>query len=222
MPITPRYDPAQGVPPWLRQPGETLREFEALGIYFTLGGSLRTLAQAARVGRVSLKTLKQVSVRWQWVARAKEFDAEMDRRVRERPSGEAIEMRDRQLALARGLQAAASTELRAWINVSRAADQAQARREAEAARVGAEPPAPRDPVIKPRDVLRMAHTGVVLERLILGEATARVEERRVIDTSSLTPDELRTLDTLLAKLGAPELDDQVVRLGPEQLDETSH
>lgn len=215
-----RYNPKSGVPAWLRQPGESLREFEGFGIYSSLGPTLRTIAQVARIGRFPIQTLKLESVRWSWVERVKEWDAEIDRRVRERPAGEAIEMHNRQLAIARDLQHAAATELAAWINVCRAADAAHARLVEKRKKEGEEPPEPREPVIKPRDVLRMAHTGVVLERLVAGDSTARTEIKHAVDTSKLTRDELRQLDGLLGKMGATELDDEPLELNGN--DATTH
>jgi hypothetical protein len=69
--------------PWDKQPRETSKAFDAFRIYRDLGAN-RSLPKVAQTLSKSLPQIKEWSARWNWVARASDWDAEQDRIDREK------------------------------------------------------------------------------------------------------------------------------------------
>jgi hypothetical protein len=64
---------------WQQQPGESDRAFEAFTCYRTLEPGERSLAKVGSELVKSTTLLSRWSARWQWVERAREWDAHLDR-----------------------------------------------------------------------------------------------------------------------------------------------
>lgn len=134
--------------PWERQRGETPRAYEAFGVYRDLGPN-RSIAKAGRSLGKNKVTLEQWSVKYEWVKRAAEWDAEQDRVARQAQLDEIKKMRKRHADLATAMLVKAAKALQ---------------------RI------PEDE-IKAVDVSRMVETASRLERISRGDVGDVIEER---------------------------------------------
>jgi IS30 family transposase len=64
--------------PWERQRGESQKSYEAFSIYRDMGAT-RSIQKVAQKLTKSDALLRRWSSKWNWVERAKEYDAEIDR-----------------------------------------------------------------------------------------------------------------------------------------------
>lgn len=91
---------------------------------------------------------------WKWVERARAWDNELDRRVREAEADALVKMRERQINIALGMQTAAGSELKALVDTVKSLDL-----QADTAGIK------RAPFVKMRDLIRLIEAGTKLERL---------------------------------------------------------
>ena len=89
---------------WERQPKESPPAFQAFVVYRDLGLGTRSNAKVARELGKSITLINRWSSRWNWVRRVEEYDAELDREIRDRHVKELYEARDRHANLSRLLQ----------------------------------------------------------------------------------------------------------------------
>lgn len=157
--------------------------------------STRSLKECAKALGVSCSNLEQLSVKYQWVARARAYDDYMERRVREENEAEIIDMKRKHALLAQSLLAKATKRLLTL---------------------------PEDE-IGAKDIVMMVDTGVKVERLSRGESTENKQVRgdirnnikgeiqqhhngavavteSPIDLTKLTEEELDDLERLCAKV----------------------
>lgn len=134
--------------PWERQPGETIKAFEAFSVYRDLGVN-RSIEKAGKALGKSRVTLEPWSAKFLWVKRAAAWDAEQDRVARQAQLDEIKKMRKRHATLASAMLVKAAKALQ---------------------RI------PEDE-IKAGDVSRMVETAAKLERISRGDVGEVVEER---------------------------------------------
>lgn len=134
--------------PWERQPGETIKAFEAFSVYRDLGVN-RSIEKAGKALGKSRVTLEPWSAKFLWVKRAAAWDAEQDRVARQAQLDEIKKMRKRHASLASAMLVKAAKALQ---------------------RI------PEDE-IKAGDVSRMVETAAKLERISRGDVGDVVEER---------------------------------------------
>lgn len=171
-----------GSQPWERQAGERKKPWEAFRIYRDMGPS-RTIARAAASQGKAAVTWEAWSREFSWVARASAWDEEVDRKEREEHLQTVRDMTKRHVQEARALQAKAIARLQSL-----------------------------DPgELSPREVLRYFVEAVRLERTAVGEPEQIIETRQSgqvgLDLSSLSDDELETLDRVLTRAQGSAPDD---------------
>lgn len=181
MSVPAEYNPER---PWDRQPWDTELGWSLFGDYLILPVPRRLQTIASKSG-YPLVTIKGWAKAGYWAERAGLWDdhlADIRTTTIERVTEEtAEEVARRQLTLTRTLQRVASLEIeKLFAEVSR-----------EGSAMG---------TMTPREALRFAERGIILERLILGEATERT------DTGSnpmdqLNVEELRQARALQEKAG---------------------
>lgn len=139
----------------------------------TVRRSLREIAKGAGCRR---QTLEAISAKNRWVERAEAYDADVERKIREKNEAEILKMRERHAMLATQMLKKATIRLLAL----------------------------RDGELDPADLIRMIDTGVKIERLSRGEATENQQisgkinatQKTEVDLSRLTDEELRKLAAL--------------------------
>lgn len=181
--------------PWEHQPGESPKLYRYFCHYRDLGPE-RSLNKAAALCGIATATIWQHSTKNKWTDRARAWDLYIESRIRESQASEIVEMRNRHAMAAKGFLELATKEAEALASQVRKADA-----ELEKKRREGDPDATREPILAPVDIARLAKLGATLERLSRGEATAITKVESEIDTSRLTPDELRTFMELLDKVG---------------------
>ncbi len=102
--------------PWERRPGE--RAFEAFAHYRDLGAD-RSLRRVGRDLGKTRATIEELSVKWDWVGRALEYDAHLDRERRVANERALREMIDRQAQIGHAMQLLAAKKIE---RLSRALD----------------------------------------------------------------------------------------------------
>jgi len=143
--------------PWEREKGEPRLSFAKFNVFLTLGPhrSLPKLRQAlADQGQKrSLTRLKQLSLKWLWFLRAAAYDADIQYQARLAQIEAVREMNRQHVDLARSVRALVARRLGEWLGSA-----------------GGLPEQ-----VRFRDLVwAMAEAGK-LERLAMGEATARVD-----------------------------------------------
>jgi hypothetical protein len=151
--------------PWDKQPRETSKAFDAFRIYRDLGAN-RSLPKVAQTLSKSLPQIKEWSARWNWVARASDWDAEQDRIDREKQREARNRVIERHQALG------ATITLQAFQRI---------RGDAAA---GVEPLDPNR--LLPRDVVRLAEVGVRIERAAYGLPTNSARAALLIEPVEVT------------------------------------
>ena len=86
------------------QANETAPAFQAFQSYRDMGLGLRSTAKVAQELGKSKTLIDRWSGRWNWVARVRDYDRDLDVEIRERHSRELWEARDRHANLARLMQ----------------------------------------------------------------------------------------------------------------------
>lgn len=140
--------------PWERMKGETAKAVEKFRLYRDLGPS-RSLAKVGRSLGISTTRCEELSVKWNWVARAAAWDDEQDRIARQ-ATLEAVErMHARHATLA--VQLLNKVGMRLMGSPENNVTAIDANRFTAA------------------EVARLAEVGVKIERVARGEAEARID-----------------------------------------------
>ena len=136
------------VVPWERQPGETIKQFEAFCVYRDLG-TRRSVSETAR----RLQKSRQLVARWdernEWADRVRKYDSHMDAEARKEMEQMAREAKRRRIISAGWMQTEALRQLRSL--------------------------AAKGESIPASVLVRMVEVGALNERLEFGETTARHE-----------------------------------------------
>jgi hypothetical protein len=177
---------------WERMTGESAKQYERFCKYRdmkhltpTSNRSLRKLAKELGIRR---QTIEELSVKFNWVARAEAYDLDLARQIREQNEAEIMEMRKNHALLASQM-------------IKKAAKRLLTMPEEE---------------ITASDIVRLVDVGVKIERLSRGESTenkqisgeakithqgeVKVRSPGDLNLSSLSDEELLELEQLLEKL----------------------
>ncbi len=180
-----RYIAPPDAESWERQTGETADAFAAFATYRDMGAD-RSLAKVAhRLGKT--KTLMdRWSAQWQWVGRAADHDADVDRRLREEDVAELQKMRGRHLAMAQAMQRVAQYPIMRLLEKVNAGT---------------------DPGLSPTEAMKLLENGIRLERLFRGEPdliqdhqVSVGERRKAVRLLLQDPDAGSTIDKLARRL----------------------
>lgn len=134
--------------PWLRQPGEGAKPYEAFSTYMLMGTERSQVKVAAELGK-SRQLLSKWSAQWNWVERANAWDLEQERLARLDQMEAIRKMRKRHAALASSMLA----------KVAKRMEQMQ----------------PEE--LSPQDVKAFVDVASKLERISRGDVGEVVEER---------------------------------------------
>lgn len=173
------YDVVQ---PWVRQPFDGDLEWALFQDFLTLAGRPRDVRALVRLGApVSVPQLEAIAFEKGWNARADRWDEYLDQ-IRIQTIEDTIQETAREVAqrhgrVSRKAVILAEKELDKYLKAAREGDG-----------LG---------LLTPRDIIRFLVLGVRTERLVIGEATDRVETEH--DLSGLSLDELRTLREIQTK-----------------------
>lgn len=96
--------------PWERQPGESVKAFDAFEVYLYMGSQRSIRAVSEKLSK-SEALIKRWSSQWYWVRRVAEFRSEDARQAREARNNAIREMQDRHYQLGMGLESMATYEL---------------------------------------------------------------------------------------------------------------
>lgn len=177
--------------PWEPQPNEPLEYFRLFSFYRDM--QRRSLAQLARVFGIGPKTAEKHCAKWRWVERAKAWDVELDRRVRDINTAKIAQMHERHINMGLGMQRGAALELQAWVHKIE-----QAHADAKAAGKPWH-----DPTLSTADILRLADYGIKIERLARGTHTEHVkteESEEGTGLENLSIEELKQLRYLKQRM----------------------
>lgn len=169
--------------PWERQPFEGDLEWALFQEYLALPAprSVRTLARQG--GPLSWSQLETLALDHGWFARARLWDAHLDKlrqdTIEREVQEDARAVAKRHARVARKAIALGERELDKLLSSAERSDMPG--------------------LISPRDVARLVFIGSKLERLVIGEAET-IQEHRV-NLDALTVEELRQLRELQAKAG---------------------
>lgn len=139
---------SNGAEPWERQPGETAKAFEAFALYRDMGAT-RSVRNVAQVLHKSSTQIGRWSSAFNWPERATAWDAEQDRRAREKQVQEIAKMRSRHTKIAESMLLKAAKALQKMSEED----------------------------MKPVDITRMVDVATQLERLSRGDTTDSIEIR---------------------------------------------
>ena len=135
---------------WDRQPRETSRSYELFCVYRDLGsGRSLTKARQSASGVPSIPRLKVLSVRWNWVDRARKYDDYLEHQDRLQQEKERREMRKRHANIALLGQNIAVKAMEVLLTKVQSGEQG----------------------VAPADVTRLVDISVKVERLARGEPT---------------------------------------------------
>lgn len=158
---------------WERQPGESGKSYDKFCVYRDMG-TYRSLRKAAKELGVTRQTLEQLSVRYDWSARALAYDEEMERVARAENEKRIRQMRENHARIAVQLTAKAA---RGLMNLD-------------------------ERTLAAADIARLIEVGVKIERLSRGESTENTAVSQgfqghfMPDMSQLTTEELKRLAAL--------------------------
>lgn len=180
---------------WERRPDESLEQWHAF-IHYRDSQPRSVTISARYVGRTP-RMLSHWAATLGWRERARAWDNELDRVVRDRQTDDVLKMRRNHAAMAVGMQGVVHSEVKVWIARVQEAD----------AKALAEGKGPRKtPVLTIRDLVRLNHHATNLERISRGEPTEHIQASGERDLSSLSPGELLQYKLILKKLrGAQDL-----------------
>lgn len=169
--------------PWERQPWDSELGWSLFGDYLILPLPRRLQSIVTKSG-YPMTVIRDMAKACYWVERAALWDEHLGdirtktiERIAEETAADAAR---RQLSLTRTMQRLASLEFEKLFSL--------ATRDGEA-----------PGILTPREAIRMADRGIILERLVMGEATDRPEAGPNLD--GLTADDLRQLRALQDKAG---------------------
>lgn len=155
-------------PPWMRQPGETDKAFEAFGVYRDLGPA-RSLTIACKALGKSKGTVERWMMRFKWTDRVSAWDDEADRLSRERDLFERQEARRKMID---GHAKGGARVFALGDTIVSRYDVNDPDHGEEAKRLIAEMGA--------LDAAKLMELGAKMERLARGESTERVETREAM------------------------------------------
>lgn len=98
------------IEPWERQEGETPRAFEAFAAYRDMGAE-RSIRKTSQKLAKNTTTIKEWSVKYNWVKRVAAYDTHLDKEARDRAAAEVKRMTNRHIRIAMQLQEKAITAL---------------------------------------------------------------------------------------------------------------
>ncbi len=176
------FDPASGVDPWERQPGETGKAFAAFAEYRKMGPerAIRKVVQAVGQKDRYASVLEKWSARWGWVTRAAEWDSYEDRREREAVLEVAEKKAVERVRVAQLMVDVSAKSLFMWNEVLNHAMTVGKKAKEDALNAGAVVPSPPSPPISPNDTQRLADAGMKLVQLLEGKPTDIREQRQQI------------------------------------------
>ena len=177
--------------PWEMQEGESLNDFHFFRFYRDM--QRRSVRKASQVfGHKTSRVFERLSSKQNWPDRARAWDVELDRRVRDLQTADIADMRKRHINIGIGMQTAVVKELQAHV---------QQIEDAHALAVAAGKKH-HIPLLSVSDIIRLSQHGTQLERLSRGEPTdhTKVDMPEEADLSMLTAKELKALKILKAKL----------------------
>lgn len=140
--------------PWERQIGETSKAYQAFCVYRDMGPD-RSLRKVARTLHKSLTIIRDWSVKYNWVERAAEWDAEQDRIIRKENEEARKKMLKVHAELGNALLVKAARGLK---NLP-------------------------DDALTAFDIARLVEVGSKLERLARGESTDNIELHGSVDAT---------------------------------------
>ncbi len=172
----------QDVPPelWERQDGESAQAFQAFAEYRDMGPD-RSMAKVGQKLGKSTQLMERWSSQWHWTVRADAWDDELDRRSCKELQKGIAEMRKNHVSIAKAMLVKALHALEMI---------------------------PTDKMTL-RDIATTVDVASKLERISRGEATERTEGKQTIagevslnqiDLSSISDEELKTLDAIVGKI----------------------
>jgi len=164
--------------PWEALSVESARMYEAFRSYISLGPN-RTLKQAAEKQNAPLSTTKGRAKRYNWIARAKAWDAHLARCEQKARESEATKAGRRAERIAQRMATAALEETTKFVTASKSTDEM---------------------VPIPRDLVKLGAEAFKVSRLIAGKATEQIEPEEKHDLSMLTVDDLREMERLDRKM----------------------
>ena len=170
--------------PWLRQPFDTDQGWALFSEWLLTPAprSLRDFAQRTR-GVWTFGALEALAWEYGWRERAAAWDSHVDvlrfRAVETELETSAKSAARRHGRVARELVELAAKEIAKLLSASKSSDGFG--------------------LLRPADVVRFATEGAKLERLVMGDATERVEQQDGTDLSRLDAEELRALKHLTDK-----------------------
>ncbi len=180
--------------PWERQPCDTDRRWLAFQVYRdqnpprSLRRALDLLRRLHSERSWYIRTIEQWSADDAWVDRVHLYDRYLDRQrhevVLDALAEDARDVANRHCQIARDAYEAAHSVVREWIARVDRGEKLEG--------------------WSPNEVRGMIKDMIMLERLVRGESTERVEHGVQINLSNLSPEELETLRTLEAKAGVLE------------------
>jgi hypothetical protein len=175
---------------WLAQPGEPASSWGYFVGYRDaaypdgIGGRLvarPTLEGYSRTTTTSGHSIRAFSSRFQWASRCVAYDIWVDRQRQTIGLDRMVAAQERHLAAVAELGEIAALERAKLLEQSRDPDA---------------------PALSAQTVVKMLETWVQLDRLILGESTARVEVQAKIDLDLWSVEDLRAQAELLRRNGA--------------------
>lgn len=146
----------------------------------------RNIRRLAEDVGICYDVMRHYSSKFNWAARAKAWDEDLDRAEADTIIEEASKMAKEHMKAMKAARALGTIAIARILQVAEDTD---------------------DPPVTARDALALIREAVHLERLIIGEATERSEStvKKELDTSMLSGEEVEELLSLLDKAGA--LDD---------------
>ena len=176
------YDEAR---PWVRQPCDTNTRWAAFLTYREQSPP-RSLSRLARESGRDRSRLQEWSSAYSWPERSAAYDRHLDAArvsaVVDALSEDARAVASRHAAVLRDAQIAAASVVKSWLNKLANGESLDG--------------------WTPNDVRGMLRDLIQLERLVRGEATARVEVGVGFDLTRLSVEEIETMRALEAKAGA--------------------
>lgn len=171
--------------PWIRQPCDTNTRWSAFLTYREQSPP-RSLSRLARESGRVRKTLQEWSSAYSWPERAAAYDRHLDAArvsaVVDALSEDARAVASRHAAVLRDAQIAAASVVKSWLDKLARGESLDG--------------------WTPNDVRGMLRDLIQLERLVRGEATARVEVGVGFDLTRLSVEEIETMRALEEKAGA--------------------
>jgi hypothetical protein len=179
--------------PWDRQDGEPVTSWERFVLYRDM--RQRSLARLSRVlGFKTYRSMETLSAKYGWVERCAAWDIELNRRLLDLQVTDIHKMKQRHINMGIGMQTAVLKELKAWVHRIEEADRKAVKNGKSCHK----------PILKIGELVRLADSGINIERLSRGESTDLhgVRDETKHDLSRLSKADLKNLKALKEKTGA--------------------